>query len=204
MSYNAVIAGVVIPVHAAVATVALVLGAYNLRHRPRGDRPHRLVGRVWVVAMYATVLSSFAIRELRPGHFSWIHGLSVFTLGTLTVGLWAALTGRVDLHRQFITGSYLGLWGAFLGAVAVPSRRVPQWAVHQPLALSLAAAGCLGVALALIALARRRGSAPTRARTGPDDLLRPRPGATATPPPAAPGRPAPAGARAAAPQRSGR
>ncbi len=98
--------------------MALVLGAYNLIHRPKGDRRHRLIGRVWVVAMYWTVLSSFAIRELRPGHFSWIHGLSLFTFVTLSIGLWAALTHRVRLHRQFITGSYLGLVGAFIGAVA--------------------------------------------------------------------------------------
>ncbi|MDP9391094.1 MAG: hypothetical protein M3P89_06865 [Actinomycetota bacterium] len=57
--------------------------------RTRGDRAHRLVGRVWVVAMYWTVLSSFFIKQLDPGHFSWIHGLSAFTFLTLTLGTWA-------------------------------------------------------------------------------------------------------------------
>jgi uncharacterized membrane protein len=152
---NNVVIPSVIPFHAAGATIALVLGAYNLRRRPKGDRTHRLVGRIWVVAMYWTVLSSFLIRELRPGHFSWIHALSVFTFGTLSLGLWAALTHRVQLHRRFMTGSYLGLLGAFLGAVAVPTRHIPQWAVHQPLGLGLAAAGCVLVSVALIALSRR-------------------------------------------------
>ncbi|HEX6499618.1 MAG TPA: DUF2306 domain-containing protein [Micromonosporaceae bacterium] len=151
---------IVIAAHAAAAAVALVLGAYNLWHRPKGDRTHRWVGRIWVVAMYWTVLSSFTITRLRPGHFSWIHALSVFTFGTLTVGLWAALTHRVRLHRQFIRGSYLGLAGAFVAAVAVPARQIPQWVVHQPLRLSVAAAGCVLVALAVIVLSRRRR--PTR------------------------------------------
>jgi uncharacterized membrane protein len=145
----------VIPFHAAGATIALVLGGYNLRHRPKGDRTHRLVGRIWVVAMYWTVLSSFLIKDLRPGHFSWIHGLSVFTFGTLSLGLWAALTHRVQLHRRFMTGSYLGLLGAFVGAFAVPVRHIPQWAVHQPLGLGLAATGCVLASVALIALSRR-------------------------------------------------
>jgi len=37
--------------------------------------------------MYWTIISSFFIQQLRPGHFSWIHGLSVFTFVTLSMGL---------------------------------------------------------------------------------------------------------------------
>jgi uncharacterized membrane protein len=154
MSHNIVMEWLV-PVHATGATIALLLGGYNLRHRPKGDRIHRRIGLVWVVAMYWTVLSSFAIKELRPGHYSWIHALSLFTFVTLTIGLWAALTRRVRLHRQFITGSYLGLVGAFVGAVAVPVRHIPQWALHQPLGLALGGAGCVIAAVAAIALSRR-------------------------------------------------
>jgi len=149
---------IVITLHAGGATIALVLGAYNVIRRTKGDRRHRWIGRVWVIAMYWTVLSSFAIRELRPGHFSWIHGLSLFTFVTLSIGLWAALTHRVALHRQFITGSYLGLVGAFIGAVAVPSRDVPQWLVHEPLKLAAGALISVGLALAVIRTARRRGT----------------------------------------------
>ena len=141
---------VVIPLHASGATIALVLGAYNVMRRRKGDRRHRWIGRVWVIAMYWTVLSSFAIRQLRPGHFSWIHGLSLFTFVTLSVGLWAALTHRVRLHRQFITGSYLGLVGAFVGAVAVPSRDIPQWVVHEPLKLAIGALISVGLAVIVI------------------------------------------------------
>lgn len=44
-----------------------------MRHRPQVQRDalriadqHRLVGRVWVVAMYWTVLSSLFIQQLSP------------------------------------------------------------------------------------------------------------------------------------------
>ena len=141
---------VLIPVHAAGAVIALLLGGYNLRRRPRGDRLHRRVGLAWAIAMYWTVLSSFAIRELRPGHFSWIHGLSVFTFVTLTIGLWGGRTGRARLHRQFLTGSYLGLLGAFVGAVAVPQRWLPQLAVDHPFLLLAGLVGCALVATAVI------------------------------------------------------
>jgi uncharacterized membrane protein len=155
---------VVIALHAGGATVALALGAWNLLRPVKGDRPHRWAGRVWVVAMYWVVLSSFAIKALRPGHFSWIHGLSAFTFVTLSIGLWAAFTHRIDLHRQFMTGSYLGLVGALIGAVVVPQRDIPQWFLHEPLGLATGAAVSLGLAAAVIQVSRRRR--PARVGTG--------------------------------------
>jgi uncharacterized membrane protein len=158
MSNNGVIAWL-IPLHAAGATIALVLGAYQLFRRVKGDRRHRLLGGVWVVAMYWVIISSFFIKELRPGQFSWIHGLSVFTFGTLSIGLWAALTGRTRVHRGMMTGSYFGLLGAFIGAVVVPVRHIPQWAVHQPLMLALGALASIGAATAIIILSGHRPTA---------------------------------------------
>ena len=141
---------VLIAAHATGATLALMLGAVVVLRRRKGDRAHRRMGRVWMVAMYWTVLSSFWIRKLHPGHFSWIHGLSVFTFITLTIALWAALTHRVETHKRFVVGSYCGLLGAFLGAVAVPVRLMPQLAFHRPLVLAAALAAVAGVT-ALIA-----------------------------------------------------
>jgi uncharacterized membrane protein len=159
MSNNAVIPWL-IPLHASGATIALVLGAYQLFRRVKGDRRHQIIGAVWVVAMYWTVISSFFIQKLNPGHFSWIHGLSAFTFVTLSIGLWAAITARgrvrrAHVHRGFMTGSYLGLLGAFIGAVVVPVRDIPQWAMHQPLSLGAAALACVAVAAAVVFLSGR-------------------------------------------------
>jgi uncharacterized membrane protein len=152
--------------HALGASLALLLGAWQLVHRPRGDRAHRRVGRVWVVAMYWTVLSSFFITELDPGHFSWIHGLSALTFVTLTIGTWAAVLGRVGLHRQFMTGSYLGLLGAFTAAVAVPARDVPQLLVHRPVVFAAAVAGVAVAGATVVALCRS-GGRPVERTAGP-------------------------------------
>lgn len=151
----------VIPAHAAVATLALTLGAYNLLRKSKGDRSHRVVGRVWVAMMYATVLSSFSIRELTPGRFSWIHGLSAFTFITLTIALWAAMTGRIRTHQRFVTGSYLGLVGAFIGAVAVPVRYLPRNVVERPAEVAFALLGCIVVTIAIV-----RASRADRSRVG--------------------------------------
>lgn len=154
-----------IAAHAIAASLALLLGAVNLLRRPKGDAVHKIVGRVWVVTMYWTVLSSFFIRRLNPGSFSWIHGLSVFTFVTLTIGLWAAVTGRIAMHRGYMRGTWFGTVGAFIGAVAVPQRDVPQLAVHHPYLLSLAAFAVLAAAWAIVALAKRAAGEPARTRT---------------------------------------
>src|SRR3954465_2104984 len=133
-----------IAAHAVGATLALMLGAYVVLRRRKGDRTHRRLGRVWVISMYWVAFSSFGIQRLTPGHFSWIHGLSAWTIVSLTVAVWAARTGRVRTHRQFVVGSYLGLVGAGLAATAFPIRLVPQAILHAPL---LAVAVVLNVAL---------------------------------------------------------
>lgn len=160
-----------IATHAAAASVALLLGGHLLLRRRKGDLLHRRVGLVWVAAMYFTVVSSFWIRELHPGSFSWIHGLSLFTFCTLSVGVWAALTGRARLHRSFVTGSYLGLVGAFFGAVAVPQREIPQLLVSSPVTFAGALLGCLLFAVTVVRVAALRPGTvrnvpapPTRAR----------------------------------------
>ena len=133
---------VLIAVHAFGATVALVLGAVMVVRR-KGDLAHRRLGRVWMVTMYWVVLSSFGITRLHPGHFSWIHGLSVFTFFSLTMAWRAARRHDVRGHRGWVLGSYGGLLGAFVGAVAVPVRLIPQTVVHHPLQAGLAVTGVL-------------------------------------------------------------
>jgi uncharacterized membrane protein len=142
-----------IAAHAAGAVLALVLGAVMVVRRPKGDLAHRRLGRVWMVLMYWVVLSSFGITRLRPGHFSWIHGLSVFTFLSLTMAWRAARAGRVQEHRGWAVGSYCGLVGAFVGAVAVPSRLVPRLVVEHPLVAGAAVAVTALCAQLLIATA---------------------------------------------------
>ncbi|WP_276522939.1 DUF2306 domain-containing protein [Paenarthrobacter ureafaciens] len=147
---------VLIAVHAVAASYALIFGAVNLLRRSKGGSLHRIVGRIWVVAMYIVVLTSFGIRTI-DGGFNWLHALSALTFCTLTAGLWAVRTGNIRAHRSFMTGSYFGLIGAFVGVLAVPSRRIPQLAIHELPLLGLLILVLLGTAaMTVLGLARLR------------------------------------------------
>jgi uncharacterized membrane protein len=120
----------VIIIHAVTASLSLLLGAFQLLRPKKGDRFHRMVGRTWVVCMYAVCVSSFFIQGVHDG-FSWLHGLSLFTIMTVSLGLYSAMKGNIAAHKANMIGSYFGSIAAFVGVIAVPTRRIPQLAVNQ-------------------------------------------------------------------------
>ncbi|WP_150307705.1 DUF2306 domain-containing protein [Planctomonas psychrotolerans] len=146
--------------HVVAALYALVIGPVNIFRRRR-DRTHRALGVVWAGAMYYVCVSSFWI--VTDGHYSWLHGLSAFTILTVTVGILAAARGNVRAHRGNMIGSYLGLLAAFGFAATVPSRAIPRLLVTDPLTALLAATFVLGsVAVLYLTLKpRRRRRRPT-------------------------------------------
>ena len=95
----------IIAVHALAATTAVVPGAWLLWAR-KGHRAHRVGGWIWVLCMATVAGISFAIR--RPDVFSWIHGLSVFTLAALVRGVVFARTHAVSAHRKTMIALYSG------------------------------------------------------------------------------------------------
>lgn len=127
---------VLIAIHAIAASYSLLFGAFQLLRRRKGGKLHKIIGRIWVAAMYLVCFTSFGIQTLNDG-FSWLHGLSLLTIVTVSAGLWAAITRKIPAHKSFMTGSYFGIIGAFVGVIAVPSRRIPSMAVENPLGLAL-------------------------------------------------------------------
>lgn len=93
--------------HLATILVALLLTPPMLL-RPRGDRWHRRLGRVWVGAMFATAALSLAVRTSHPGHFSPIHLLSVYVLVAAPLIWWTAATHRIAAHRGQVRGMVTG------------------------------------------------------------------------------------------------
>jgi len=81
----------------------------------------RILGSTWVLAMAFSALSSFWFGGgVLPliGHFGPIHLLSLWVLVALAVAVVAILKGRVEQHRGWMVGAYLGLVGAFVGSLA--------------------------------------------------------------------------------------
>ncbi|MBN4681244.1 DUF2306 domain-containing protein [Pandoraea nosoerga] len=126
---------VALHVSAAVAAVLLGIGIWTLR---RGTPRHRWLGRVWALAMVATAVSSFGIRELRHGELSWLHLLSAWVLISLTMAIAAVRRGNVALHRRGMLGLYAGLVIAGVAALAVPGRTLSLSRAGAPRMLAAA------------------------------------------------------------------
>ncbi|KAJ3343537.1 hypothetical protein HDU91_000374 [Kappamyces sp. JEL0680] len=114
--------------HVAAVAPAAVVGAAQLLAKKGGPR-HRLVGRWWVGLMAIGAVTSFGIQDSNPGHFSWIHGLSVATLVSLGLGVRAARRNNIAAHRMCMAGCYGGLVTAGVFAFA-PNRKMGQFALQ--------------------------------------------------------------------------
>lgn len=143
--------------HVAAALLSVGLGLVQLLRR-KGDLRHRLLGRVWVVLMLWTAVSSFWIRHLREGAFSWLHVLSLVTLVTVTLGVVSIRRGDVRGHRANMTGSWLGALAAMVFALAVPDRMLPTFAVGDPLGAAAALVSVVAVVAVLVLVGDRIAS----------------------------------------------
>lgn len=93
--------------HLGTIMIATALTPVMLLRR-KGDAPHRLMGKIWVISMVATALFSFNLRGINQGGFSPIHLLSIFTLFIAPLIWWGARTHNVRLHRRAIRGTVTG------------------------------------------------------------------------------------------------
>lgn len=101
-------ASLAIQIHALAAILAFVLGGMILFRR-KGDRAHRMGGRIWVGLMLAVCLSSFFIHTIRLwGPWSPIHLLSISTLVGLARGVWLARSREIIGHRRIMQMTYVG------------------------------------------------------------------------------------------------
>ena len=104
----------VIWLHFLAALAAIVLGAANLV-LAKGTPRHKAFGWAWIAAMLGVTLPSFSIREANAGEFSWLHGLTVWTLFCMLTAIIAIRRRRVRTHAAFMSGTMIGatIAGAF-------------------------------------------------------------------------------------------
>lgn len=96
----------VIWLHLLTIVVALALTPVLLWKR-RGTPDHRALGYAWAGAMFLTAVDSLFVTT-KPGHFSLIHILSVFTIVMVPVLVLAARKGNVARHRRTVRGLIIG------------------------------------------------------------------------------------------------
>lgn len=139
--------------HVVGALFVLAIGPLQILRRQR-DRIHRTMGYFWVAAMYYVCFSSFWI--VSDGHFSWLHGLSAFTIVTVTLGLVSAVRGNIASHRGNMIGSYVGIAVAFIFAVTVPGRAIPDLLATDPSSVAFVC-GLVVLSTAVIFVSVKRG-----------------------------------------------
>ena len=147
--------------HVVAALFVLAIGPLQILRRRR-DSIHRTMGHLWVAAMYYVCFSSFWI--VTDGHFSWLHGLSAFTILTVTLGLVSAVRGNIASHMGNMIGSYIGIAVAFVFAATVPGRAIPELLATDPSSVTYVC-GLVVLGTVLIFVSLKRGSlrgGPTR------------------------------------------
>ena len=112
--------------HLVAALIAFALGAVQFVRR-KGTPVHKALGRVWIAAMAVTCISSFGLYGFVEGaRFSWLHGLSVWTLICLGAMIYFARKKNIRRHQRFAIGAYCGLIGAGSAATLMPHRFLYQ------------------------------------------------------------------------------
>ena len=155
--------------HAFAACSAWLLGAWQVFLSPKGDALHRAVGRVWVGLALYVAFSSFWLKDLRPGHFSLLHILSVVTIVSVVLGIFAARRGNIRAHQGDMLGPWIGMTFAGIFAFAVPERELPTLIVTEPIGAATAAGAVVVATIVILGLARllvrEPGGSPTSVRT---------------------------------------
>lgn len=161
--------------HVTAALFVLAIGPFQILRRRR-DRVHRTMGYLWVAAMYYVCVSSFWI--VTAGHFTWLHGLSAFTIVTVTLGLIGAIRRNIQSHLRNMIGSYIGIAVAFIFAVAVPGRAIPELLVEDP-ATATYVAGLVVLSVVVVFVSLERGGS-TSPRGGSKTQVEPARGRAAS------------------------
>jgi len=92
--------------HVATAFGALFLGTYQLA-APKGTFNHKVAGYIWAALMMWTAGVSLFIHGIQIiGPFSPIHLLSILTLVSVPLAVWAARKKRINSHRSGMRGLY--------------------------------------------------------------------------------------------------
>jgi len=146
-----------IQIHVAAALVGLLLGPVVLFRR-KGDRTHKKLGYIWVVAMLIVATSSWFITSFGIiGPFSPIHGFAILTYWSIWHAMREIRAGNVTAHERALRGLYWN--GLIIAGVAnfIPGRTLNRMVFPDMPGLGWAAIA-LGAVLILARLSYERRS----------------------------------------------
>ena len=94
-------------IHFLAAILVLFLGLINLLSE-KGTPQHRMVGWFWLIMMSFVTISSFWIRDINNGGFSFLHLLSIWTIMSMGIAVISVKKGYIRMHAGFMIGTVLG------------------------------------------------------------------------------------------------
>lgn len=121
-------------IHLLTAIAAIIFGAMVL-FSTKGTTFHRLVGRLYVGAMWALNITALMDYELF-GFFGPFHWMALISLATVIAAHLAVLNkapGWKLHHAYMMSGSYVGLMAATFAEIA---SRVPGWSFGYSVIIS--------------------------------------------------------------------
>ena len=144
--------------HAIAASLAMLIGGFQIFRPKGGDAVHKALGRIWVGLMIYVSIGSFFFGGYGDAIDLFLRGLAIWTLFSVVFAIYQARRGNIATHRGLMVGTHLGLIGAFIGVVAVHTRRVPSWFMAHPLEMTIVALIIIAVAGFIIAAILQRYS----------------------------------------------
>lgn len=100
-------ASLAIQIHIVAALVALCLGIWMFTRR-KGDKAHRLGGKIFLVFMLMTATSAIFIRQINEGSFSWIHIFVPVTFIAAWEAVYYIRKGNIRHHKRAVSGMFFG------------------------------------------------------------------------------------------------
>ncbi len=97
--------------HLATVLPAIPLGIFILLRR-KGDRLHKILGRVWMGLMLFTAVDTLFIHSINHSDtffgLSPIHFFSFLTIWSVPYSVFNAMRGNIEAHRRSVTGLFIG------------------------------------------------------------------------------------------------
>lgn len=104
-------------IHIILGFLSLISGSLVMLQK-KGNRNHRLIGRLYLISMLGLNLTSLGIYKLYDG-WGFFHWMAIASLIPLLAGYIAILYRKVSAHYYFMCWSYIGLLCATISEIFV-------------------------------------------------------------------------------------
>src|SRR5262245_22261816 len=101
-------ASLAVQIHLATVIPSFFLGTWLMFLSKKGSRSHRLIGAIYLLLMTVTATAGIFIKEVNPGHFSWLHIFVLVTYFSVFRTIWSLRHNNIKAHQASMWGLYIG------------------------------------------------------------------------------------------------